>query len=208
MHVFSRIYFRRKIKINFLLILYLLTAFNILEAQDFVTEYAVKQNKISKTGMVVLGSWAVGNLITNAALSSNSSVSDKYFKQMNIYWNVVNLAIAGGGYWATKKEEGNELTIYNLLSRQHKTEKALLFNAGLDIAYMATGQLLKERAQHKIAERDRLEGFGNSLLLQGAFLFTFDIILHTRHAQHKKRNNPQFNNIKLSMNSGGIRMYF
>jgi len=208
MYVFSRIYFRRKIKIIIFLTTCLLVVFNVLTAQDFVSDFANKQQKISKTGMVVLGSWAAGNIITNATLSSNSSGSDKYFKQMNIYWNVVNLAIAGGGYWASKKEDMENLSLYDLLSRQHKTEKALLFNAGLDIAYMATGQLLKERAQHKIDNRDRLEGFGNSLLLQGAFLFTFDIVLHTIHAQHKKKNISQFNKIKLSMNSGGIRMYF
>jgi hypothetical protein len=58
---------------------------------------------LNRKGMVVLGSWAGANLITNGILLSNSSGSDKYFYQMNVYWNVVNGTLAGLGGWELRK---------------------------------------------------------------------------------------------------------
>ncbi len=178
------------------------------EAQDFTNSFAEKQYKITKTGMFTLGGWSLGNIVVNAALLSGPKNSTRYFHEMNIYWNLVNLAIAGGGYWANQKSRGKARSVYGILERQHKIEKSLLFNAGLDVAYMAAGQLLRERAKHVSGNSQRLEGFGNGLILQGAFLFTFDVLLHAVHVSHRKKNKKDLEQIKLVFNSGGIRMYF
>lgn len=63
----------------------------------------------------------------------------------------------------------------------------LLLNAGLDVAYIATGFYLKERAKNS-SSPERLRGYGNSLLLQGGFLLAFDIAFYFIH-----QNNADIN---------------
>lgn len=58
-------------------------------------------------------------------------------------------------------------------------QKILLFNAGLDVGYMLGGVYLLERGKREVKNAERLRGFGRSILLQGAFLFVFDLSLHT-----------------------------
>lgn len=49
---------------------------------------------------------------------------------MNLYWNSVNLIIAGFGYWqATKETLGTDFRA--MMEAQQSIEKILLFNAGL-----------------------------------------------------------------------------
>ena len=46
---------------------------------------------------------------------------------------------------------------------------------GLDVCYMLAGAILKNRAGKMSSENQaRNIGFGNSLILQGGFLFVFD----------------------------------
>lgn len=103
-----------------------------------------ERNDLNRKGMIVLGSWAGANLITNGILLSNSSGSDKYFYQMNIYWNVVNGALAGLGVLGPKKKQGN-LSAFQTLEEQSSTEKTFLINTGLDVAYVMTGAYLLEK---------------------------------------------------------------
>ncbi|UZR94161.1 DUF6992 family protein [Chondrinema litorale] len=181
---------------------------NSINAQNFQENFQGKKYKITKTGMTVLGSWALGNIAANALMLPSAHGDDKYFKQMNIYWNLVNIAIAGGGYVANEQYRKKSLSTYQLISDQYKTEKVLLLNAGLDLVYITAGQLLKERAKNISKNPDRLKGFGNGLILQGVFLFVFDLSLHTIHIRHRNKNNAHFSQINLSINSDGLRMYF
>jgi hypothetical protein len=78
--------------------------------------------------------------------------------------------------------------------REHESiRRILLFNAGLDVGYMATGLYLRERA-NRAENSERLRGYGNSLLLQGAFLFTFDLIMFAVHGSMS----DSFYNFELS----------
>ena len=54
-------------------------------------------------------------------------------------------------------------------------EKIFLVNVGLNVAYMAAGGMLWERGRRLGDER--LEGYGPSLVLQGAFLVGFDTVM-------------------------------
>ena len=59
-----------------------------------------------------------------------------------------------------------------------------LFNAGLDVGYMATGAYLWERGIRK--DSRGLKGYGQSLILQGGFLFTFDLIMYPCQPKSKQ----------------------
>jgi hypothetical protein len=134
-------------------------------------------------GMGLLGTWALLNLLVSGYLATQSDVRTEtyYFHQMNIGWNFVNalLAVAGILRAHPNQVEGMDLAIS--LAEQFTTEKILLFNAGLDVAYLACGSWLRARSAsaHKLPER--LLGFGRSLWLQGGFLLLFDLGLYLRY---------------------------
>ncbi|WP_339868425.1 hypothetical protein [uncultured Algoriphagus sp.] len=163
---------------------------NIPELQNF------NQTRISynEKGMMILGGWAVGNMIWGGIAASQTSGQTKAFHQMNLYWNSVNLVIAGFGYWqATKENAGTDF--WSTMDAQQNMEKILLFNAALDVAYVAGGLYLKERGLR--LDKDKFIGFGKSILLQGAFLLTFDAVMYTFHHTHAKELPQIVNQISL-----------
>ena len=159
-----------------------------LQAQDFQLEDAYQQDvKIRKTGMLILGSWALGNLLIGSIGRQNTVGTQKYFHEMNAFWNVVNLGIAGAGYYFTLKGD-MPASSAAFMSDQISFQKILLFNAGLDIAYIVGGLYMLEKSKNSLDKADRWKGYGRSLLLQGAFLLSFDLILHQVH----QKNTTQF----------------
>lgn len=137
----------------------------------------------NESGMIILGSWALGNMVWGGIAASNTTGQTQAFHQMNLYWNSVNLLIAGLGYWQASKEVPSNDLLETMMA-QGKIEKILLFNAGLDLAYMAGGMYLKERGLR--INKDKFVGFGKSIILQGAFLLTFDALMYTFHVTHAK----------------------
>ncbi len=152
--------------------------------QTSLESFNEKRLSINETGMMVLGSWALVNLVSSPVLARRSEGSTRYFYQMNGYWNAVNLAIAGFGFYSALNGETSGLALSETLSEQFSMEKILLFNAGLDLAYMAGGFYLKERAKNSMSNQHRFEGFGNSLILQGGFLLAFDLGMYFIHHNH------------------------
>ncbi|NBB75918.1 MAG: hypothetical protein GVY02_00945 [Bacteroidetes bacterium] len=136
---------------------------------------AINRDRISlnSNGMLVLGGWAVSNMIIGGIGMAKTSGTTRYFHQMNAAWNSVNLAIAGFGYYGLKNQSA-ALSLSETVAEFQSFEK--IFNAGLDVGYMALGAFLWERGLRK--ESDRLTGYGQSLILQGGFLFTFDLVLY------------------------------
>ena len=145
-------------------------------AQGFADLEVINQTRLDYNlkGMLILGTWAVVNLILGALASFRTSGQTQAFHQMNAYWNVVNLGIAGFGFWQATQVAA--LNFWEVLAAQQQIEKVLLFNAALDLGYMAIGLLLIERGRR--LEKERWIGFGKSILLQGAFLLLFDAILY------------------------------
>lgn len=172
---------------------------NIPELQKF------NQTRISynEKGMLILGGWAVGNMIWGGMAASQTSGQTQAFHQMNLYWNSVNLVIAGFGYWqATKENAGVEF--WSTMDAQQNMEKILLFNAALDVAYIAGGMYLKERGLR--ISKDKFVGFGKSIILQGAFLLTFDAVMYTFHHTHAKELPQIVNQISLGPTGFNIAM--
>ncbi|SFT42906.1 hypothetical protein SAMN04489724_0716 [Algoriphagus locisalis] len=163
---------------------------SIPELQDF------NQTRISynEKGMMILGGWAVGNMIWGGIAAGQTSGQTKAFHQMNLYWNSVNLVIAGFGYWQATKDSPST-DFWATMDVQQNMEKILLFNAALDIAYIAGGMYLKERGLR--IDKEKFVGFGKSIILQGAFLLTFDAVMYTFHHSHAKELPQIVNQISL-----------
>ncbi len=139
-------------------------------------------------GMYVLGSWAVANIVGGLALRSNSIGTERYFHEMNAGWNSVNLILAGAGLLAKRKEIADYQTLSN---KMIATEKTFLFNAALDIAYMTAGLWMLDASAYRQNDQERLRGYGQSLLLQGGFLFVFDLIMHQQTEKQRKNLNTK-----------------
>lgn len=162
---------------------------------------------LNRQGMTILGSWAGANLITNGILLSNASGSDKAFYKMNIYWNVVNGALAGLSILQKSKNQANT-SPFQSLEEQNSTEKIFLLNTGLDVAYMVGGIYLLEKSKNATSDQDMLKGYGQSVILQGGFLLLFDGIMYGVHRSHLKKGRVIFENLTFTGNSLGVNIRF
>ena len=145
-------------------------------AQDSATLEVFNSTRLeyNRQGMWILGSWALLNLLVGTIRGFQTRGQVQAFHQMNAYWNLVNLGIAGFGYWQAS-QVSLRVNFWEVMVAQQQIEKVLLFNAALDLGYMAVGFFLIEKGLR--LEKERWIGFGKSILLQGAFLLLFDGIL-------------------------------
>ena len=165
---------------------FLLMMPNVLHAQftEFEPEFYYQQSlAIQKTGMIVLTSWAGLNLLTGITGNFKYESESKYFFQMNAAWNVVNLGIAAFGLAGISNALLDVDSSY-MLSELQKFDRILLISAGLDILYIATGSLLLNKGLNE--NKSRFIGYGRSIILQGGFLFLFDLILYLSHQPYTK----------------------
>ncbi len=159
----------------------------------------------NKKGMLILGSWASSNIALGEMMAGRTSGETKAFHQMNLYWNTVNLAIAGFGYYSAMNELPDK-DFWETLGAQHSIEKILLVNAALDIAYVAGGLYVVER--EKRLEKEHIKGFGKSVMLQGAFLISFDAIKYLFHNNHGKKLPQIMDHIVTTPDGVGLVMVF
>ena len=163
--------------------------------------------ELNRKGMAILGSWAGANLITNGILLSNASGSDKAFYKMNIYWNVVNGALAGLGLIQNSKNQAN-ISPYQSLVEQSSTEKTFIFNTGLDVAYVMAGIYLLEKSKDPTSDQEMLKGYGQSVILQGGFLLLLDGIMYGVHRSHLKKGRVIFENLTFTGNQVSLNIKF
>jgi hypothetical protein len=149
--------------------------------------------------MLGLGSWAVTNsIVSGIGWATVPKGEAHYFHQMNVMWNTVNLALAIPGYLKAKKANSG-LTFSETIKAQHTTEKIFLINTGLDVGYMTGGFLLRSAAKTNSTKQDQFNGYGNSLLMQGGFLFVFDLTAYMIHKRHAKRSlDKLLNSVEVS----------
>lgn len=157
----------------------------------------INRDRISmnSNGMLILGGWAVSNMVIGGIGMTRTGGNLRYFHQMNAAWNTVNLAIAGFGYRGLKNQS-LDLNLTETITEFHNFEKILLLNTGLDVGYMALGAFLWERGLRK--ESSRLKGYGQSLILQGGFLFTFDLVLYLLNRSESSKLMDSLSNIQFT----------
>jgi hypothetical protein len=164
-------------RFSLILLLFLFTAISSF-SQEISRDFYSQSLRVNNAGMMVLGSWAVANIGGGAYGWARGSGDTKYFHQMNVFWNVVNLSIAGFALYNNYSLDYSMMNTDELMKRHMNTEKILLINAGLDIGYMGAGLLMRHFSNTSAKRPDLLRGYGNSLLLQGGFLLAFDAILY------------------------------
>ncbi len=139
--------------------------------------------ELTRDGMYVLGGWGAASV---AAGAIGYAIADdarwRGFHLMTAGWGLVDLGLAGLSLYNNDPAAAATLGPAESLAAQLGIERILLFNAGLDVGYLTLGAWLWERGLRK--SDPRLEGFGQAILIQGAFLLAFDLGLYGLEAQH------------------------
>ncbi|GAA3973054.1 DUF6992 family protein [Hymenobacter antarcticus] len=165
-----------------------------------LANFATERTRLDQRGLAVLGGWAVGNLLVSGIAMGQTDGSAHYFHQMNIGWGAVNLVLAGAGYRAARRAANQPPTDRaGNVRAQFRTEKLYLFNAGLDVAYLATGAYFLEKGRNPTASgsSDHWRGYGQSLLLQGGFLLLFDGFQYATHHRHGQKLYPLLSRVSF-----------
>lgn len=139
---------------------------------------ATEQLKLNMDGMMVLLVWAIGNIIVGLLLANHhkKSAVQRSFYMGNAVWNIVNALIAIVTMVMLSNTVPGYMQLKEIIYRFFTFEKLLLFNLGLDIAYVAIGSFLVERGKH--IRKPSFEGYGRALWVQGGFLFLLDTVLY------------------------------
>lgn len=188
------------------LLIILIMGFSGLFAQENeLKAFNERKDQIGKRSMYALGGWAVGNFAVSGAMIGFSSGPERHFHEMNIYWNVVNIGLAGLGILGSRKQK--DRNVLETINAQHSTEKIYLLNAGLDVGYIFGGLYLTELAHRTPAQFDRFTGFGQSIILQGGFLLVLDTAMYFIYKnQRKNKLQPILENLDIGLT--GFRMRF
>ncbi len=174
------------------------------QLQSDINAYNRQKNKITRNGMKVLAGWSAANVIYSAIATGQSSGTSRYFHQMNVMWGGINLGIAALGYLGTKNKDG--MSLIESLKKQAGVEKTYMFNAGLDLAYIASGFYLKERAKNTTKNPQKLKGYGESIILQGAALLLLDGVMFTLHNRHGKKLYKMMDKVQVGATGNGISL--
>jgi hypothetical protein len=168
------------------LVSFFVLLFHCSYGQNYVPFNATRV-EVDKRLMIGLGTWATTNFVASGiGWSQAKSMESLYFHQMNVMWNVVNIGLAIPGYLKANKAK-TDLSYEETLREQKKTEKIFLINTCVDVAYISSGWLLLNKSKKLGPFEQRQSGYGKSLLLQGGFLFVFDLTAYLTHTTHAKQ---------------------
>ncbi|MCF8358158.1 MAG: hypothetical protein K9H26_05320 [Prolixibacteraceae bacterium] len=189
-----------------IVILFFVSVALTASAQGNHVDFVEKSLKTNNTGMMVLGGWALANMAYGAYGWANFDGQQKYFNQMNFFWNTVNLSIAGIALYNNFSTDYSLVSTEDILSNHLKTERILLINSALDVGYIGTGFLLRYLGTKSDKRTELLRGYGNSLILQGSFLLVFDLafyaVMHSISVQYNSQVSfsisPRFYGLNLA----------
>ena len=110
---------------------------------------------------------------------------------MNMCWAVINFTIV---LWVFDHQFLRRFLAGNVFQRfevQRHVEKMLLFNIGLDLAYIFAGLWLKSMGTAAgVSHPELWLGFGWSVIVQGVFLFVHDNVFHFLHFLNFRKCKP------------------
>lgn len=138
--------------------------------------FNLQQAETLKFGMLALGTWALLNILIGSIRLTKSSRSKRYFFQMNIYWNIVNIIIAAGSLYYILSADPAARTLAVSVNLHYWYIKLLYLSIGLDLAFLMLAAYLKELSKNSPKTEQHL-GWGQSITLQALFLLVLDITL-------------------------------
>ena len=190
------------------ILLFTLSLLHATSGSCQLQQFNEQRCNIDKKLTLSLGSWASANIIGSGigwAITENEE--HKYFHQMNVFWNAINIGLAIPGYIKARNGK-SQLSLFKTLEEQRIIEGVHLVNAGLDLAYISSGILLRSKQAKNSNEENQFRGYGNSIIIQGGFLLVYDWIGYMMHRKHaRKQMNPLLQNIEPSSSGIGFILH-
>ncbi len=144
----------------------------------------------------VLGWWCFVNAIAGLPVLFIVKGFWWYFMLMSLSWAAINFAVVLRMYEHTIMGRFTKGNVYKRFEVQRHVEKMLLFNVGLDTAYVFAGLYLHTLSRVPgIGYPELWAGFGWSVIIQGAFLLVHDNIFHWMHLVNFRKCKPFLENL-------------
>ncbi len=125
---------------------------------------------------------------------------------MNMMWGGINLVFAATGYLRAVNDK-KSYDLKKSFKQQQSIEKTFLANAALDAVYITAGLYLTERSKNQVSKSAVFKGYGQSIMLQGAFLMCFDAAMFAVENSHGNKKLYRFLD-KVNLSSNGIGVKF
>lgn len=181
----------------------LLAKINYSQTNPALVEFNKSRNLRTTRALKVLGAWSSANIAASGYGYYHSSESDKYFNQMNVIWNGVNAVIVAA---SLLPKQDNDLNFQKSVKSQSNVEAIYIANAGLDLVYASFGLFLTEKANTNLINRDKFNGWGNSLIMQGGFLFLLDTSMFIIHKKNGKKLYKMLDKFTISTSGIGMKI--
>jgi hypothetical protein len=186
-----------------LLILLLLAEISFAQDVNLINQ---NRQKLQREGMTFLTSWAAVNIAGGTTAYFLAKDREwKYFHEMNVLWNTVNMGLGIAGILSERKSR-KMLDLTESLKAQKKVERIFLFNSGLDLLYIGGGVAMLQTKNAKNPERMR--GYGNALILQGSFLLVFDAVEYFLHRSNGFGLKSKKSNLSLNFNGNSLGLSY
>jgi hypothetical protein len=167
---------------------------------------AMERINITRGYMTALGAWGLVNVVQGSISTTNTVGPEHYFHQMSAYFNAVNVGIAAVGFLGIKKQLLKTNTLASEIQAQQKIQKILLINSALDVGYFATGLLMRNGGIKN--QNAKIQGYGGSIMLQGAFLLVYDLLQFGAHHKNGKRLGQKFGIWTLGPTPSGMGLAY
>ncbi|MCH2045754.1 MAG: hypothetical protein MK212_16675 [Saprospiraceae bacterium] len=179
-----------------------------IQAQT-LEEINQKRKVHTRNGMISLTTWAGANIISGTVgVFTAKDETVKRFHEMNIYWNIVNLGLAVPGLIMNEKEDPTSFNFEKSYKKAQQIQTVYLVNGVLDLSYITAGFLMREVGRNATTDRlkARWQGFGTSIIVQGAYLLTYDFVAYFVHKRNAKKLNKFWTENNLSLRPYGLGM--
>ena len=168
------------------------TRFALILLFSFIINYAQSQSRKADSSLIhnnffqnqqvslsLLSGWSVANLAISPYATNNlfsPQTLNDHFHQMNFMFNLVNGAIAGFAHFEVNRRSKLSWTLSDIDQQRKKARKSIKINMGLDLSYVIGGFIINNLSTQDKNNTNQFKGYGNSLILQGAYLFIYDAI--------------------------------
>ena len=148
---------------------------------DAVTIVNRERLSLNISGMKWLGGLGAVSLATGLALGFRGTPQERSFHLMNAGWGAVDLGLALTAGLSAARTDPAAMGLAGAVADARWNQNLFLLNAGLDVAYVAFGLWMAERARRGDTRADFYRGAGPAVMLQGGLLLAFDLTMFLLH---------------------------
>ncbi len=176
-------------KAKFVFFSFFIFHFSFLHSQEiWITEPFIQtQARLNKDGAIGLNSWALLNIGYSGSQLNKTSGQEYYFHKMNLIWGGIDLAVGIPTFIRSQRIYKGKVQLKLDKYNPKKYLAIYSVNSWLDLAYIGAGLIVKSRASQS-SDPNMLKGYGNSIIMQGGFLFTFDSVMYLLHRKLYKNH--------------------